>query len=147
MVALRLVRMIEANAEKLAHGLTEKLRASQRTKDFRKIPADELLQRAGEVYTHLSDWLLTKTESDIKLRFTEIGARRFRQDIPFDQYLWAMVMSKEHLWAFLQREAAIERPVELFGELELLRLLDQFFDRAIYFANLGYQQARRTQVA
>jgi hypothetical protein len=29
----------------------------------------------------------------------------------------------------------------VFGELELLRLLDQFFDRAVYYATEGYEQA------
>jgi hypothetical protein len=31
-------------------------------------------------------------------------------------------------------------PVELYGEMELLRLLDQFFDRALCFATEGYEQ-------
>ena len=30
-------------------------------------------------------------------------------------------------------------PVELYGEMELLRLLDQFFDRALVFATEGYE--------
>ena len=29
----------------------------------------------------------------------------------------------------------------LYGELELQRLLNQFFDRAIYYAVLGYEEA------
>ena len=49
-------------------------------------------------------------------------------------------MTKEHLWGFLQRETLIDRPVELFGELELIMLLDQFFDRAMYYAGAGYEQ-------
>jgi hypothetical protein len=31
--------------------------------------------------------------------------------------------------------------VEVFGELEMLQLLEQFFDRAIYHASVGYEQA------
>jgi hypothetical protein len=31
-------------------------------------------------------------------------------------------------------------PVEPYGEMELLRLLDQFFDRALCFATAGYEQ-------
>jgi hypothetical protein len=33
--------------------------------------------------------------------------------------------------------------VALYGELELQRLLNQFFDRAIYYAVLGYEEAGR----
>jgi hypothetical protein len=39
------------------------------------------------------------------------------------------------------KEAAVDRPAEVFGELEMLQLLDQFFDRAIFFAALGYESA------
>jgi hypothetical protein len=42
---------------------------------------------------------------------------------------------------FLQRESLPERPIEAFGELEMLQLLDQFFDRAIYYASVGYERA------
>ena len=36
-------------------------------------------------------------------------------------------------------------PVELYGEMELLRLLDQFFDRALCFATEGYEQYTHLQ--
>jgi hypothetical protein len=38
----------------------------------------------------------------------------------------------------------LERPTEVFGELEMLQLLDQFFDRAIFYASDGYEKALRT---
>jgi hypothetical protein len=31
-------------------------------------------------------------------------------------------------------------PIEIYGEMELLRLPDQFFDRALCFATEGYEQ-------
>ena len=34
----------------------------------------------------------------------------------------------------------MDRPTEIFGELELLQLLEQFFDRAIFYATMGYEQ-------
>ena len=51
------------------------------------------------------------------------------------------------LWEFLELEAALDRPVEVFAEQEILRLLDQFFDRAQYYAALGYEQVRNEQHA
>ena len=149
MLGSRLVGLIERNSNELADGLAAKLCNSSRTTDFREIPPDELAQGAHEIYSNLSDWLLTKTESDIELRYTGIGARRAGQGIPLPQLVWGFFISKEHLWAFLQREAMVEGPVEVFGELELVQLLDQFFDRAVYFAVNGYVEAtqRKTQAA
>ncbi|PYX18597.1 MAG: hypothetical protein DMG87_14015, partial [Acidobacteria bacterium] len=51
-----------------------------------------------------------------------------------------IVLTKEHLWEFLQRQGFLRSPVEIYGELELLRLLDQFFDRALCYATEGYEQ-------
>ncbi len=79
----------------------------------------------------------------IEERYREIGARRAQQDVPLSQLVWVIVLTKENLWEFLKNEAVMERPAEVFGELEMLQLLDQFFDRAIYYASLGYEQAMR----
>jgi hypothetical protein len=47
---------------------------------------------------------------------------------------------KEHLWEFLERQGFKRGPVEIYGEMELLRLLERFFDRALCFATKGFQQ-------
>ncbi|HET7212718.1 MAG TPA: hypothetical protein VFL79_03965 [Terriglobia bacterium] len=141
MIALKLARLIEAHADQLAAGLVEKICTSLRTAEYRHaVPREELERSVREIYHHISDWLLTKTESDVELRFTETGMRRAAEGLPFSQLLWALAMTKEHLWGFLQRKTLIDRPVELFGELELMMLLDQFFDRAMYYAAAGYEQ-------
>jgi hypothetical protein len=52
-----------------------------------------------------------------------------------------IVLTKDNLWEFIKKESVLEQPVEVFGELEMLQLLEQFFDRAIYYASVGYEQA------
>jgi hypothetical protein len=37
-------------------------------------------------------------------------------------------------------------PIEIYGEMELLRLLDQFFDRALCFAAEGYERYISLQI-
>jgi hypothetical protein len=89
----------------------------------------------------LGDWLMTKDELDLETRYLEIGARRAGQQVPLSQLLWAITLTKANLWEFIKNESGLERPVEVFGELEMLQLLDQFFDRAIYYAAIGYERA------
>jgi hypothetical protein len=48
---------------------------------------------------------------------------------------------RENLWDYLQNQAELERPAEIFGELELLEMLDKFFHLAIYYASLGHERA------
>jgi hypothetical protein len=147
MIALRLVRLIENHSEELAEGLTQKLLSSDRTRDMDKVPAHELHQRCHEIYRHLSDWLLTKTEQDIESLYKALGARRAQQGVPLAALIWAILLTKEHLWSFLQREGLYGGLHNVFGELELLRLLDQFFDRAVYFSTEGYEAAIESRAA
>jgi len=142
MLAYRLVRLIEKHSDALAAGLLKRVQASEFTRDYRNVPPEELQQAVYEIYRHLGDWLLGKSEFDIKERYCEIGARRAQQQVPLSQLVWVIVLTKENLWEYLKHEAGMERPTEVFGELEMLQLLDQFFDRAIFFASVGYETAR-----
>ncbi|HKT67865.1 MAG TPA: hypothetical protein VJP83_00445 [Terriglobales bacterium] len=142
LLAYRLVRLIEAHSDQLARNLLENVKDSDKTSSYiTHVPQEELRSRVSEVYKNLGEWLLGKTEADVQRRYEEIGARRAAQGVPLTQLISALVLTKDTLWEYLLREAVVERPVEVFGELELLQLLDQFFDRAIYYAAAGYEHA------
>lgn len=141
MLAYRLVRLIETHSDGLADGLLAKVKTSEFTRDYRNVPADDLQERVHEVYRHLGDWLLGKSEFDIKKRYRDIGSLRYTQHVPLSQLVWVIVLTKENLWEYLKNEAGMERPTEVFGELEMLQLLEQFFDRAIFYAIMGYEEA------
>ena len=140
MFSYRLVRLIESHADALAGGLEEKVQASSQVSHFRNIPTHELRERVYEIYRHLGEWLLGKNELDIEHRYLEIGMRRARQRVPLSEVVQAIVLTKENLWEFLKSEAVMDRAVEIMGELELLQMLEMFFDRAIYYAAVGYEE-------
>jgi hypothetical protein len=141
MLAYRLVRLIETHSDALASGLLGKVQSSELTRAYRNVAPEELKQAVYEIYRHLGDWLLGKSAFDIGQRYEEIGTRRARQGVPIHELIWVIILTKENLWEFLKKEAVMERPVEVFGELEMMQLLDQFFDRAIYYASVGYERA------
>jgi hypothetical protein len=145
MIPLGLVRLIEHHSDELVTELVAKLETSPRTADLRKVPVEELRRRIEEILRHASEWLLTKTSHDIEQRYFEIGERRASQGVALSDLCWAIVVTKQHLWEFLQRQGFVHGPVELYGEMELLRLLDQFFDRGLCFAIEGYEQYSQLQ--
>ena len=65
--------------------------------------------------------------------------------MPLSQLMFVIVATKEHLWEYVTKEATADRPVELFQELELFQLVEQFFDRAVYFAAIGYERYQLAQ--
>lgn len=147
MVGLQLMRLIERHSDQLADGLSEKLQTSERTRDFRKVSRDELREATAELYRHLGEWILRKTEVDIEQRFRAIAIRRFHQGIGAHQFVWAITMSRSHLWQFLRSNSFADNIIELYGEMELQDKLNQFFDMALYYAILGFEDARYEEAA
>jgi hypothetical protein len=147
MLAYRLVRLIETHSEQLACGLLKKLESCERCDSFTETPQEEFRQRVTEIYQHLGEWLLGKSDQEIERRYREIGQRRAHQGVPLSQLLWAIALTKENLIEFLQHESLELKPVEMMGELEIVQLLEQFFDRAVYYAALGHEQAQAARAA
>jgi hypothetical protein len=141
MTLYRLVRLIETHSNELASCLLDRVRNSEATSDYFLVPDQDLKERVFEIYRHLGDWLITKDELELEQRYLRIGVRRARQGVPLSQVAWAIVLTKDNLWEFLKKERELDRPVEVFGELEMLQLLDHFFDRAIYYAAVGHEKA------
>ena len=73
-------------------------------------------------------------EDDARLLFTP--------SVAYSHFVWAIISTKEHVRAFVQREGLSESAMELHEELELLHLLSHFFDLMLYYAAVGYEQER-----
>ncbi len=147
MFATRLVQLIESHAEKLSEGAMQKIRESNRCSDLlRKVPEDELKRRSYEVFRNLNSWVVDSTEAEIEERYIALGMRRSRQGVPFSSLFWALTIIKEYLWEHMAAEAFVEQPVDLLGELDLMRHIGQFFDRALYFAFIGYEIAAKDAI-
>ena len=141
-LARRLVQLIEMHSDRLAETMLMKLQSCEKCPTFKNVPREEFRQRVYEVYEHLGEWLTSKKEEDVARRYTEIGVQRKRQGVVLRELMYAIILTRAHLWDYLQHEANLEKPAEVFGELEMLQLLEQFFDRAMYYAARGYEQAR-----
>lgn len=147
MIALRLVKLIEDHSDELARGLMRKLASREDLADLRKVPPEEMRLRVYEVYRHLSEWLTERPETEVVKRYMEIGQRRAGQGVPVSTVVAALAAVKTQLWEFLKSEALPDSPLEIFGELELLERVDQFFDRATVSVVRGYEEAAARQPA
>jgi hypothetical protein len=146
MLAARLVNLVEAHSNRLSDELLQKFLATDRCSSLRSVPPDELRERSYEIYRNLSSWLLTKTDKGIEVRYREIGATRAAQGVTLSHLVYALTMTKEHLLEYLDRESFYDSSLALYGHLEFMRILNQFFDRAIYYAVMGYERATASKV-
>ena len=136
----RLTRLIELHADALAATLEARIASSERCAAYSRVSAEELKTLVVGIYGQLGDWLVSKTEDEIERRYGAIGARRAEQRVPVSELLWCIVLVKENLWDFLKEQEALGNVSQIFGELALMQLVEQFFDRAIYYAVCGHEQ-------
>ncbi len=146
MLLYRLVRMIETRSQELAACLLDRVQNSRFTQNYHQnVPPEELKERVYEIYRHLGEWLIGKDKLHLEQRYLQIGARRAGQQVPVSEVIWVIVLTKGNLWDFIRKEAVLEGPAEILSEMEMLQLLEQFFDRAIYYAAVGYERALTEQ--
>jgi hypothetical protein len=58
-----------------------------------------------------------------------------------------IVLTKDNLWDFLYRESAGGFEIEVLAEHDVFRVIDNFFNRAIFYAARGFEQAERAEQA
>ncbi len=142
MVSLKLVRLIEEHSNELTEGLVRKLHSAPRTRSLRAVPANELRTRLHGLLCEFHTWLLTHADDKMQERYVELGRYHAGKNVTLPDLCWAMVLIKEHVWEFVGRQALHNSPVEIFGEFELLRFLDLFFDSALCCVTEGYVQVQ-----
>jgi hypothetical protein len=135
----RLINLIEIHSQDLTSHLVDRVHDSFVTPAYQHVPPEELRRAVYEIYCHLGNWLSTKDELDLERRYLHIGADRARQNVPFSQVAWVIILVKVNLWEFLEKHAAEERLLDTLGELRAFQLIDHFFDHAIYYAAVGYE--------
>ncbi len=142
MIARKLVQLIEKNADDLARRVLRSVSQHPRTQIFCKnIPREELRERAYEIYRHLSEWLLEKTEDEIREKNFTVGERRAEQRVPLHEVIFAILLVKETLWKEIVNSGMGDSSVELLQALDLVDRVNQFFDRSIYYMAVGYETA------
>lgn len=143
MIYGRLIKMIEDRAEDLTARLVREIKENKRSSAYEKIEDEELKRRAYAVYKNLGAWLGEKTTEDIKSYFIGLGEQRYQEEIPLSHVVTALTVTRNRLIRYIDSEGLLGSSLELYQELELLRALTIFFDRAIHFTILGYEACYR----
>src|SRR5256884_6332481 len=74
----RLVHLIESHSQELASELLNRVHQSPHLTSFSKVPDHELRQRVHEIYSHLGQWLMSRTEGEIARRSRHIDRKSTR---------------------------------------------------------------------
>ena len=140
MLSDRLMNLIETHAETLTRNTLNELRKSPRTPSYHPLADDAMRDRIYAVYHGLGNWLAEKTDARIEAWYRELGGRRCREGFALSEVICALMLTKRNLEDHVRYSGLTDSAVDLHRERELFRRVDYFFDGAIYYTALGYEQ-------
>jgi hypothetical protein len=154
MLASRLIRLIETHAQSLTRETMQDVMTNERTRSFHRVSKAELEPRVAALFENLGKWIGDPNEAAVKKEYEYWGSARFHQEIPLNEILYCVILTKKHLRRFIREHGLIafanDRvtpdelvPVELYGIQELNYMVGDFFDKALYYLTLGYENAAK----
>jgi len=144
MISEKMIAMIKDNADELTKRLCKDLLSREETKSYRKLNEELVCERVFDVYSRLDSWLARdKKKGEIQDHYTKMGKKRFQEGIPLVEVVMALMLIKRHLWLFVLEKHFFDSSYEFQQALEFNNRVVLFFDRAIYFTTMGYEEELR----
>ena len=156
MIAAKLIELIEIHANSLTKDVAQDLSTNPRTPGFRAVCGEDLEQRTFQLLHHLGNWIGSPKSERVEAEFSEWGRRRFGQNIPLSEIVYAIIILKQHLRQYIRDnglvDAAFPRtegdyvlPMHLHSLQDLNARVGEFFDEALYHLASGYEaEAKQT---
>ena len=136
----RLVDLIESSAEELTSSYVEDIRRDPRMPGYQGFDQKEIHKRAYRVYSQLGKWVSQETtKEEVRGYWTALGRQRRREGFPFSEIVLSLCHIRRLLWAKIQAAGLLDTALDLYQALDLQQRVLVFFDRAIYYAAIGYE--------
>lgn len=156
MLSVQIIKLIEANAESLAHQVVADVMTNEHTPSYRCIPKEEITQRNFAFYRNLGNWIGNPKDDAIRAEYEKWGEIRCRQGIPVSEIAYSLILRKKHLrrcireYVFVgssgeQSASSEPLPLALYNIQELNYLIGDFFDRALYYILRGYDKQAKAK--
>jgi len=142
LICKRLVDLIERNADRLTRAWLADVKRRPETPTYHGYPDDVLYRRVYEVYQNLGKWVCRETTvGEIARVYTALGHQRYEEGFAPSEVLEALILTRRHLWLLVLQEGFLETALDLQQALDLNARAVLFFDRAMYYTALGFEQA------
>jgi hypothetical protein len=139
----KLVDLIERSADELTTSYIDDLRRDPRMPSYQEFDQKEIYKRAFRVYSQLGKWISQETtKEEVRSYWTALGRQRRREGFPFPEIVLSLCHIRRLLWAKIQASGLLDTALDLYQAMDLQHRVLVFFDRAIYYAAVGYEEER-----
>jgi hypothetical protein len=139
--ATKLIDLIETKGGEMARQWAADVRKNQRTPSYHGLSEEKAIPQAMFFYTHFRQMFFTENPYDTaKGFFARYAEERYREKIPLQEALYALILMRRHLWLYAEFRTAYETSVDLHQMAEGLNRTILMFDYAMYQITEKYQE-------
>jgi hypothetical protein len=136
----KLVRLIESNADTLTKRMIKDIKKHPGADTYRTYDETKLYNRVFQVYSQFDNWMSDKTsKEDIKNIYMALGKQRRQEGFALSEVIQALIITRRHIWLLVESEGLLDTALDLRLAIDLINRSIVFFDRAIYFATVGFE--------
>ena len=147
-VATKLIRIIEKNADIIADKWVDEVTTSPYTRSYWNVSREELQERAASICQRIGYFLGKRLPRERLASFyRRVGQARRAQGYELEEVVMALLLLKRQIWLFVMQEGFLNINLELYQGLELNNRVVLYFDRAIYFVAQAYSEEDQKEAA
>jgi len=146
MLYQKFINLVEDHAEKLTETWLNEVKENPSTQSYKNLSDEELTRRVYDVYLRFGNWVLQNDPLDKKTaeHFMKLGKERAAEGIQLGEVIYALILSRVVLWKYIDDQGIISSSFDCRQALDFYKIITSFFDKAVYFATLGYETAGHT---
>lgn len=141
MISKSLVVQIERHSNRLTQEVMAAIRNDSRVSAYHGVPATALRELTDRLFKNLGHWLTSRTDFAVEMYYQKLGRERFLQGVPMSQLVFALGIVRATLLSFL-RGSVMGDEDELPLAHETTLAICDFFEKAVYYAARGYEDAQ-----
>jgi hypothetical protein len=140
-VSRKLVDLIERNAAELTNCWLAEVRQQAGMPTYHSFDNVELYERAYRVFSQLEKWISRETtKEEIARIYKALGAERREEGFALSEVIRALILIRRNLWRKVMEEGLLDTSYDLYQAIELNNRVTLFFDRAIFYTVVGYEE-------
>jgi hypothetical protein len=142
-VVQRIMDLIEKHADELTKSWLAEVHSDDGTPTYGSYTDDaELYRRAHRVFGQLGQWINRDvSKEDIRKYWMGVGQQRRREGFPLSEIVQSLGLIRKHFWGKVETEGLLDTSADMYQAMDLHNRVTLFFDRAIYYAVVGYEIA------
>ena len=144
MLYAKFIRLVEDHAELITQNWLKEVKTNPATPGYRKMSDDLLTRRVFDVYKKLGNWLMDSDPCDTRIaeHYIRLGRERASENRNSSEVTYAFILTRVVAWKFILNQGIIENSFDLQQAFDFYQKVINFYDRAIYFVNIGYESYR-----